>query len=108
PCAYKKETWLRLGGFAKELARGGADYDLHIAAIEAGMHVHHCGDVVYRYRVGHSGRVSKSYRLRRHETHEIMVDRHPEFFSDSDRRNRFLALGYRRAAISNLEPGDRV
>lgn len=106
PCAYKVLTWQQLGGWANELARGNADYDFLIGAFEAGLRGRHCGAIFYRYRVGHSGQVSQSYQRRHHETHEIMVRRHPDFFSNRARRNRFLALGYRRAAIASSEAGD--
>jgi glycosyltransferase involved in cell wall biosynthesis len=106
PCAYKVETWLQLGGWAKELGRGNADYDFLLGAFEAGLRGCHCGETFYRYRVGHSGRISQSYKRHYHETHEIMVRRHPVFFSDHGRRNRFLALGYRHAAIANSDAGD--
>jgi glycosyltransferase involved in cell wall biosynthesis len=106
PCAYKVQTWLQLGGWANELARGNADYDFLIGAFEAGLRGRHCGEIFYRYRVGHSGQVSQSYKRRHHVTHEIMVRRHPGFFGDRKRRNRFLALGYRRAAIASSEAGD--
>jgi len=106
PCAYKVRTWEHLEGFAKELAWGNADYDFLIGAFEANLHGYHCGDIFYRYRVGHAGKISDSYNRRYHETHEIMVRRHPNFFSDRQRRNRFLALGYRRAAIANHLAGD--
>jgi glycosyltransferase involved in cell wall biosynthesis len=106
PCAYKVQTWKQLGGLAKELARGNSDYDFHIGAFEAGLHGYHCGQIFYRYRVGHAGKVSQSYGLRYHETHELMVSRHPRFFSERQRRNRFLALGYRRAASANYAAGD--
>jgi glycosyltransferase involved in cell wall biosynthesis len=106
PCAYKVQTWQRLGGWAKELARGNADYDFLIGAFEAGLRGSHCGKIFYRYRVGHPGQLSQSYKRRHHETHETMVRRHPGFFSHRERRDRFLALGYRRAAIANSEAGD--
>ena len=106
-CAYRRETWERVGCFAPELARGNADYDFLIGAIESGISSRHCGEVFYRYRVGNSGTVSTSYRLRYHETLEIMVRRHPRFFHDRRRRRAFLACGYARAATENLKAGDR-
>jgi glycosyltransferase involved in cell wall biosynthesis len=98
PCAYKKQMWEQLGGYAPELARGNADYDFLIGAAEAGIKGYHCGQVFYRYRVGHAGRVSSNYGQRYHETLETIVQRRPRFFSNRRRRNRFLALGYKRAA----------
>lgn len=107
PCAYRKALWQRLGGFAAELARGNGDYDFLIGAAEAGVVGAHCGGVFYRYRVGHAQKVSKSYDRRYHETHEVMVRRHPRFFADRRRRERFLALAYLRSATANLaeDPG---
>jgi glycosyltransferase involved in cell wall biosynthesis len=106
-CAYKKETWERLGGFAHELARGNGDYDFLVGAAEKGIGSFHCGDVFYRYRVGNSGTVSSTYARRYHETLEIMVRRHPQFFEDRRRRRAFLGCGYHRAAAANLRAGDR-
>lgn len=104
-CAYKRRTWEELGGYAIELARGNADYDFFIGAYEAGLRGYHCGTVFYRYRVGHA-QVSQSYQCCYHQTHEIMVARHPRFFSDTARKKRFLGLGYRRAALANRAAGN--
>ena len=106
PCAYRKDSWGRLGGFAAELARGNGDYDFHIGLAEAGVRGRHTGTVFYRYRVGHGARVSSSYERRYHETHEIMVRRHPLFFADPKRRRRFLALGYRRSSLACAAAGE--
>jgi len=103
-CAYRKSLWEMLGGFTDKLARGSADYDFHIGALEAGIRGRHCGGVYYRCRKGHTS-VSKSHGPNRHEKHEIMVRRHPVFFSDPRRRRRFLALGYKRAAYANHVAG---
>jgi len=105
-CVYKKQTWEYLGGCAPELARGNGDYDFLISATEAGIKGYHCGEVFYRYRVGQPNKVSNSYGRRYYETHEIMVRRHPRFFSNRQHRNRFLAIGYRRAAWENRKVGD--
>ncbi|TKD09171.1 glycosyltransferase family 2 protein [Polyangium fumosum] len=102
PCAYRKDLWVELGGYTDELARGNGDYDFLIGAAEAGRRGYHCGEILYRYRVGNAAKVSKSYDRRYHETHEIMVKRHPRFFADPARRDRFLALAYLRAAEANL------
>ncbi len=107
PCAYKKQLWEYLRGFALELAHGNGDYDFLIGAAEAGIKGYHCGDVFYRYRVGHASKVSNSYRQQYHKTHEIIVQRHPKFFSSPRNRNRFLALGYKFAALSNSSMGDK-
>ena len=98
---YKKQAWERVGGYAPELALGNADYDFFIGLFEAGIIGYHCGKIIYRYRLGHLGQVSRSYEKRYHETHEIIVQRHPRFFSNRQHRNRFLALGYRRSAKAN-------
>lgn len=105
-CAYKRQAWEQLGGFAAELARGNADYDFLIGAFEAGLTGYHCGRAFYRCRVGNPGRVSSSYGCRYHETHEIMVRRHPRFFGNTARRKRFLGLGYRRSALANRDAGN--
>jgi glycosyltransferase involved in cell wall biosynthesis len=104
-CAYARRTWETLGGFCTELARGNADYDFFIGAFEAGLVGHHCGEVFYRQRVGNPTSVSRSYNRRYHKTHEIIVRRHAAFFRDLRRRARFLALGYRRAALAHASEG---
>lgn len=106
PCAYRKAMWHELGGYALELARGNGDYDLLIGAAERGIRGIHCGSVFYRYRRGHAGQVSGSYNLRYHETHEIMVRRHPVFFQNRRLRHRFLGLAYRRTALAHMAVGD--
>jgi glycosyltransferase involved in cell wall biosynthesis len=103
-CAYQKITWEKLGGFAQELARGPADYDFHIGIAESGGRGWHCGAPFYRCRKGHES-VTSSYALRRHEMHEIIVRRHPDFFT-APQRNRFLSLGYKRAAYANQVAGN--
>jgi glycosyltransferase involved in cell wall biosynthesis len=105
-CAYSKATWEKLRGFAQELARGPADYDFHIGAMEAGFHGVHCGNVFYRYRTGHSS-VTGSYDAQTDEIYECIVHRHPKFFANARLRKRFLAIGYRRAAVANHMKGDR-
>lgn len=105
--AYRKKVWEQLGGLAEELASGNADYDFIIGVAERGIEVFHCGRAFYRYRVGQPGKVSGRYGRRYHETHEIMVRRHPDFFRDPKRRDRFLALGYSRAARTHYAAGDR-
>jgi glycosyltransferase involved in cell wall biosynthesis len=107
PAAYTRRLWEKLGGFAQELARGNGDYDFLIGAFEAGCVGVHCGGVFYHYRANNPGRVSSSYDRRYHETYEVIVRRHPKFFSDPHIRRRFLANGYRRAALANLAAGDR-
>jgi glycosyltransferase involved in cell wall biosynthesis len=104
-CAYQVSAWRRLGGYAAELAKGNADYDFMIGASEAGIEGRHCGATFYRYRLG-PGQVSGTYGLRYHETHEIIVRRHPLFFQDPRRRDRFLALGYKKAALAHYAAGN--
>lgn len=104
--AYRRSLWEALGGFAQELARGNGDYDFLIGAAEAGHVAVHCGAAHYRYRAARGERVSKSYDRRYHETHEIMVARHPRFFANPRRRDRFLSLGERRAALACYAAGD--
>ena len=103
--AYRMSVWKQLGGFAPELSAGNSDYDFMLGVAEAGIPVVHCGRVIYRYR--QRTRLVAAYGRRYHETHEIMVRRHPDFFRDPKRRNRFLALGYRWAARANYVAGDR-
>ena len=102
---YSKSVWEALGGFAVELARGNADYDFIIGAIEAGYHGVHCGAVLCRYRVTKTASVSSSYRTTYHQTHDIIVRRHPQFFADPTVRARFLAVGYQQAALANARAG---
>ena len=105
-CAYSVDAWRKLSGFAHELARGNADYDFLIGAFEHGLVGQHCGDVFYRLRVRNSGSVSKSYDLRFHETYEAIARRHPKFFSSRRLLNRFLSVGYLRAARANALAGN--
>ena len=103
--AFQKKLWKQLGGFSTELAKGNGDYDFHIGAVESGAMMRHCGEIIYRYRVGHPS-VSSSYEHRYHETHEIMVRRHPVFFADRKLQDRFLAVGYRRSARAHYLSGN--
>jgi glycosyltransferase involved in cell wall biosynthesis len=107
PCAYRVSLWQRFGGYAAELARGNGDYEFHIAAAEAGSRAVHCGAVFYRYHRTRGLSVSSSYNRRYHETHQIMVDRHPEFFADPRRRARFLGLAHFRTALAQWGAGER-
>jgi glycosyltransferase involved in cell wall biosynthesis len=105
---YRKAVWEALGGFAAELARGNGDYDFMIGAAEAGFAAVHCGAAHYRYRAAREGRVSSSYERRYHETHARMVERHPRFFADPRRRERFLGLGEKRSAIACYAAGEHA
>ncbi len=105
PCAYSKSLWERLGGFAEELADGMADYDFFFGAYEKGAKGVHCGKAIYKSRIGHAGRVSQSYRHRYHEKCEIIIRRHPQFFSDPDRRLRLMARGYAVSADTCFHKG---
>ncbi|AKT41679.1 glycosyltransferase [Chondromyces crocatus] len=103
---YRKSLWEQLGGFAPELARGNADYDFHIGVLEARAPTLHLGGILMHYRVGHTHKVSSGYALRYNETHEIIVARHPRYFADPVRRERFLAQGEKRAALANRAAGN--
>ena len=103
-CSYKKSLWEALGGYAAELARGNADYDFCIGIVEAGFKGVYVPQVLYRVRERERN-ISDSYLLTYHETHEIMVARHPKFFADR-RRDQFLALGYQRSARANYAAGN--
>lgn len=103
---YKKIAWESLGGFARELDRGNADYDFMIGAREAGLSSYHSGEAYYLYRAGRADRVSTSYHRRYHETHAVMVARHGRFFADRRLRDRFLGLGERRAATAWYAAGE--
>jgi len=105
-CAYRRDVWVELGGFAPELPRGNGDHDFHIGLFERGYRGVHCGEVFYRYRVGHAS-VCGSYTDRVHESHETIVRRHPEFFEDEARRRRFLGMGYACAAEASYLGGIR-
>jgi glycosyltransferase involved in cell wall biosynthesis len=106
--AYRVADWEALGGFADELAWGNADYDFMIGVFEAGYPVAHCGAAHYRYRLGGKTKVSTSYERRYHETHRIMVERHPRFFADRKLRGRFLAAGERRSAVALARAGEHA
>ncbi len=107
-CAFRKDVWEQLGGYAAELASGCGDFDFHMGMMELGIPWHHCGAVFYRYRVGHSTKVSSSYLLRFYEKIELMAKRHPVFFHDQNRLNRFIAWGYRESAYENYRAGNLI
>lgn len=101
-CAYKKRDWLELGGYSKELNRGNGDYDFHMSLFEKGITGIHSERIIYRYRVGNPGKISSSYNRTYHQTHEIMVKKHPYFFKNIEKQNLFLAYAYKRSAIANF------
>ena len=106
-CAYKKEVWEKLGGFATELARGNADYDFHIGAFEQNVLSYHLGDVFYKNRIGLNKRVSYSYKLRYYKSARIIVNRHKSFFS-LRQRCKFMAQAYQTTAIANARAGKKL
>ena len=107
PCAYRKDIWVNVGGFATELARGNGDYDFHIGAFQQNVISHHLGCVFYKYRIGHTTKVSSSYKNLFHESARIIVKRQFSFFS-AKRRKIFLANAYQVSAIANRRAGNQI
>jgi glycosyltransferase involved in cell wall biosynthesis len=96
PSPFRVELWRALGGYAKPLARGNADYDFWLGALEAGYTGVYIPQIIYRYRIrgANNTSVSRSYDLSYYRTHEIMVGRHPGIFADESKRAGFLYRGY--------------
>lgn len=105
PCAYRKSLWVQLGGFSDSLADGMGDYDFFIGAHEMDAKGIYCDEIIYRYRVGHPGKVSQSYLHRYHEKCETIVKRHPHFFSNPCLHRRFMAMGYAQSAETCFRKG---
>ena len=80
----------RLGGYAPELRRGGADWDFWIGALEAGARGVRADGVIYQRRQ-RAGSNSAGWLLRRDEIVEVLIERHPDFFADPALRARARA-----------------
>jgi glycosyltransferase involved in cell wall biosynthesis len=91
---YRKTLWEKVGGYADELASGTGDLDFWIGAMEAGAKSVYIPEIIYHQRVRPGMSVSKKSLATFHRKLEIIVERHPLLFADSDRRARFLLKGY--------------
>jgi hypothetical protein len=91
--AYSIEAWRAVGGFAREMWASGSDFDFNIGLSEKGFKFHRVRETVYRYRRYNTSNSEKNaYRC--WEKHEMMVYRHPVFFSDEARKRDFLTTAY--------------
>jgi glycosyltransferase involved in cell wall biosynthesis len=89
----------RVGGFAPELASGGADWDFWAGVFESGAKGARAGGTIYERRV-HDDSVGTRRELGQVAVAEIIIRRHPTFFSTEERRRRCLGFAHERVALA--------
>ena len=89
----KCELFSKLGGYNKDLFRGGADRDFWISVLESNEEGVCINKIVYERRIRKN---SLGYKRsnKRHIVAQIIVNGHPEYFSDINREKICLSFGF--------------
>jgi len=103
PGVHRRRAWEELGGFTLDLARGGADADYAVGALEAGYGVFNVGRIMYRARE-RAGSVNKARSTTKWLAHETLAARHPKLLCDP-RLVAYLRRGYRLSFDAYLRSG---
>jgi glycosyltransferase involved in cell wall biosynthesis len=96
----------RVGGFAPELASGGADWDFWAGVFESGAKGIRAGGTIYERRI-HGDSVGTRRELGRVEVAETIIRRHPDFFAPEERRRRCLGKAHEQVALAYRSRGKR-
>jgi glycosyltransferase involved in cell wall biosynthesis len=95
-----------VGGYAPSLVQGGADWDFWIGVAEAGAAGVRADGVLYERR-SRPRSVGAGWIVRRPEVARIIIERHPQYFSDPDRRRRCIGYSCELAARALRAKGRR-
>lgn len=102
----KCELFNKLGGYNKDLYSGGADRDFWISVFESNEEGVCINKIIYERRIREN---SFGYKRsnKRHLVAQILVDGHPEYFSDINRENICLSKGFEQSARFHRKIGKR-
>ena len=102
----KKELFNKIGGYDKDFFRGGADWDFWLNIADSDYKGKRINQIIYerRYR---QNNVGSSWIKKRPENAMKIINKHPQFFKDQDRRNLCLGKSYELAAREYKRIGNR-
>ena len=102
----KKELFNKIGGYDKNFFRGGADWDFWLNIADSDYKGKRINQIIYerRYR---QNNVGSSWIKKRPENAMKIINKHPKFFKDHDRRNLCLGKSYELAAREYKRIGNR-
>lgn len=105
---FKKDFWLRIGGYCEDnaLRVGNEDWDFYLAGAELGFQARHVPEPLYFYRQ-HSGSMVTQLRYSDYLTREFMYSRHKSLFDHYGLGNPFRAEGYRRSVTALLKRDEK-
>ncbi|MFC1584230.1 glycosyltransferase family A protein [Fibrobacterota bacterium] len=84
----------KVGGFEPALYRGGADFDFWVGVAELEVEGARVEEVIYERRNRKTGNVGTSWALRKDKVADIILKRHPKYFSAGQRKRRYLRKNY--------------
>ena len=101
-----KELFNKIGGYDKDFFRGGADWDFWLNIADSDYKGKRINQIIYerRYR---QNNVGSSWIKKRPENAMKIINKHPQFFKDQDRRNLCLGKSYELAAREYKRIGNR-
>ncbi len=103
----KKNLFTQIGGYCKELYKGGADWDFWISVFESEAQGMYIDSILYERRL-RRGSVGDNWVANRHKVAEKIIENHPRFFYSEDRRNKCLSKSYELAAREQRRLGRRL
>ncbi len=90
--AFKRSVFFQLGGYARELMGGRADFDLILNLLKNNVEYIYVQEVVYQYFLREQS-VSKSYPHDIGYKHLVIYRRNKSLFTTENTKNYFLLLG---------------
>jgi len=102
----KLDLYYELGGFCKELYNGGADWDFWLGVAESKALGTKIDNILYERRF-RKNNVGSKWRHRYYQVAELLVNRHPIFFSKDNRKKTCLYKSYELSAREYKKLGKR-
>ena len=99
---YKK-----IGGYIYELRHGGADWGFWVGVAELDVKGAYAGGVIYNRR-RRKGSVGSGWSLKRDQVAQTIIEHHPIYFSDQERRQRCLGKACEMVARNYRVLGNRI
>ena len=102
----KCKLFNQLGGYNESFYRGGADWDFWLKVLEADKKGRIIDDIIYerRYR---KNNVGSNWVSKRHNMVEQLIDYHPKYFSEDDKKNICYSKSYEFSAREKRSIGQR-